>query len=158
MEARMADEASPCSVRVLRLASSDQGLRVDVRLRHLPARLLLDVPDQGAEGRRRLLGADPGESRHRPALLGERRRHAAHEEPPSARRGPIPDDSHAPDLPSAQDDVLPASRLQDDRPRHVQGSPVAAPSLDQLDRAQPLRADSGTGPVRRLLLLGALRQ
>jgi len=146
------------ALQVLRVAPPDQGVRVDVRRRHVLARVLLDVPHQGAQGRRWLLGPDPRQPRHRPALLGERRRHAAQEEPAPPRRGPVPVDPHAAHVPPPQDDVLPASRLQDDRPRHVLDPPVAAPSLDQLDRPQPVRAHRRPRPVRRLLLQHALRQ
>ena len=146
-------------VSVLRATKADlvhSGLRGVLRRSDLPPRMLLDVPHQVSEGRRRLLGPDPREPGRRVALLGERRRHAAQEEPAPPRRGPVPHDTHAHDVPAAQDDVLPASGLQDGRARHVRRPAQPAPSLDQLDRAQPLRALRRPRSVRSLLLQHAL--
>lgn len=57
------------SIRILHIASSEQGVRIHLWRRHVLARLLLYVPYQGPQGTERILGACPRQSRHRRALL-----------------------------------------------------------------------------------------
>ncbi|KAJ2758254.1 hypothetical protein IWQ56_006048, partial [Coemansia nantahalensis] len=151
-QARLVGDGHP-GLRVLHLAPPEQGLRVSVWRCHVPARLLLHVPPQGAQGRR--LGADPDQAGDLPGVLAERGRDAAREEPAAARRGPLPDDADAAQLPVAQDDVYAAGDLQDAGAGRVQGAALAAPPLDQLDRAQPAGAGAGAQPVRHVLPVDA---
>ena len=104
------------SVRILHLSPPEQGIRVHVRRCHLFARLFQHVSYQGAQRRRRILGPCPRESRRRGALLGERRRYPAQEEPVAPRRGSLPNNTYAQDLPQTQERLLPTSGLQDCRP------------------------------------------
>lgn len=144
------------SFRILHLSSLDQGFRVHVWWCHLSSRLFLHVPNQGAQGRNRLLGPYPRQSRHCGTLFGKHCRHAAQEEPVAARRRSIPDDAHAQDIPQAKDDVLPSSRMQDGRTRHFPSLALSTTTLDQLDHSQLGRARARSGSLRYILLFDAV--
>lgn len=59
----------PSSLRVLHLAPSIEGIRVRLWWCHLSTWLFLDLPNQGAQGRTRLLGPYPRQPGYRRALL-----------------------------------------------------------------------------------------
>ncbi len=118
------------SFRVLHLASLDEGFRIHVRRCHL----FCQDASACTESRRRratpVSGYPSSESGHCRALLGERGRHIAQEEPTTSRRGSLFDDAHVEDVPQAKDDLLSSSCLQDCRAGHFRCFAFATSSLD----------------------------
>jgi len=95
----------------------------------------------------RKMGSYPPETRNRPGIQRVSGRHPPSEESSAPWRRSVPFNSHAPKLPSPENDVLSPSSLQNGHPILILCPPISTSTMDQLNPAQ----SDGIGPRKKSL-------